>query len=104
MGRKRLERISESRRVDKAKSSRLHLFQESSMSGTTPDVLRILHTTANNTPIQSKQLWWSEEILKAPQNTQPLRSLFRKRSDVISPRKITRKRNTKNIKIYEGLN
>ena len=38
-GRKRLERISESRRVDKTKSPRLLLFKESFMSETTPDVM-----------------------------------------------------------------
>ena len=36
-------------------------------------------------------------ITKAPQNTQPLRSLFRKRSNVIFPRKIARKRYTEKI-------
>ena len=58
----------------------------------------VLHTGTNNTPIQSKQLGWREVILKEPQNTQPLRSLFRKRSNVIFPRKITRKGFAKNIK------
>src|SRR6201990_1182509 len=97
MGRKRLERVSESGRVDKTKSPRLHLFKKSCMCGTTPDMRGILHTGANNTPIQSKQLEWRKKTTKAPQNTEPLKSLFRKRNDVIFPRKITRKRNSDNI-------
>src|SRR6201990_3145431 len=97
MGRKRLERVSESGRVDKTKSPRLHLFKKSCMCGTTPDMRGVLDTRANNTPIQSKQLGWRIKTTKAPQNTQPLRSLFGERSNVIFPRKITRKRNSENI-------
>src|ERR1044072_4480879 len=35
-----------------------------------------------------------KKTTKAPQNTQPLRSLFREKGNVIFPRKITRKRKT----------
>src|ERR1044072_8477631 len=96
-GKKEIERVSKSGRVDKTKSPRLHLFKKSCMCGTTPDMRGVLHTEANNTPIQSKQLGRRKKTTKAPQNTQPLRSLFRERSNVIFPRKITRKRNTENI-------
>src|ERR1044072_7520459 len=74
---KKLKRVSKSRRVDETKSPRLHLLKESCMNGTIPDVRRILHTRANYTPIQSKQLGWRGVILKALQNTQPLRSFPR---------------------------
>ena len=93
-----MESVSKSRRVDGTKCPRLHLLKENCMSGTTSDVRSILHTGAKNTPIESMQLGWHEIILEAHQNTQPLRSLFRKRIYVIFPKKITRKRNTKNIK------
>src|ERR1044072_3219213 len=97
MGRKRLERVGKSGRIDKTKSPILHLFKKSCMCGTTPDVRGVLQAGANTPPIQSKQLGLRKKTTRAPQNTQPLRSLFRKRSNVIFPRKITRKRNSENI-------
>src|SRR6201990_3419615 len=58
------ERVSESGRVDKTKSPRLHLFKKNCMCGTTPDMRGVLHTGANNTPIQSKQLEWRKKNYK----------------------------------------
>src|ERR1044072_3365192 len=66
MGRKILERVSKSRRVDETKSPRLHLFENSCMCGTTPDVRGVFHTGANNTPIQSKQLGWRKKTRRRP--------------------------------------
>ena len=63
-----------------------------------PDVWGVLYTGAKSTHIKNKYLGWREEIVKAPQKTQPIKSLSIKRSNVIFPRKITRKRYTKNIK------
>src|ERR1044072_2636753 len=60
-GRKRLKRVSKSRRVGETKNPRRPLLEESCMSGTTPDVRSKLHTSANNTPIVLRN--WIEEML-----------------------------------------
>lgn len=58
----RVERASESRRVD-SQNPRLNLFMVSCVNGTTPD------SGAKDTLIKSKQLKWYEEIPKSLQST-----------------------------------
>jgi hypothetical protein len=73
------------------------------MCGITPDVWGVLQTGSNNSPLMSKQVGWLENIPNVLQNTQPLRSLFRKRSNVTFPRKITRKKKPRILRRDKGL-
>lgn len=62
----------------------------------------ILFEETNDIPAQSKQLGWSEKVLKIPQNTY-LRNLFSERDNVIPPKNITRKGSIKEIKNNKDL-
>src|ERR1700755_313016 len=55
-GRKRLERISENRRVDKAKSPRLHLFKESCISEP-PQMCDAYYIQGRTTPLYRASNW-----------------------------------------------
>lgn len=57
----------------------------------------ILHTRTNDISIKRKKLRWRRHS-ESPQKTQPAKSLLRKRNNVITTIKVTRRRNTKSCK------
>lgn len=57
-------RLVGEKQLKRRKGPRFNLFNERCVSEITPDVLEV-----NNTPTESKQQKWREEILNVPQNT-----------------------------------
>ena len=56
-----------------------------------PQICEAYSIKGRTTPLYRASNWGGvKKTTKAPQNTQPLRSLFRERSNVIFPRKIRR--------------